>query len=427
MKSVFFTTGMALSRRSFLRGTGIGLALPWLDAMRPAFGAEPVAPKRFVGILNCLSLHTPHLFPRETGHDYAPTSYLAGIMHLRDAFTVISGLNHPEVRDGHASDKSFLSGAPHPGSPAFRNTISMDQLAATELGEKTRYPSLVLSTTGRASWVSYTNTGVAVPPDTSPARAFAKLFINGSPAEVAQEVARVEEGQSILDRVASEAKRLARSVGPRDGEKVDQYLTSVRELEKRLQRSRGYATQPKPKPAGAAPVDPGPGEDTRRFGLFLEVARLALQTDLTRVVTLTHGGTTKTPSQPDTKFAHHDLSHHGQDAGKIEKLAILERDLVLEWGGFLGSLRDTPDSGGRLLDHTMTVLGSALGNASSHDSTNLPILVGGGRFKHGQHLAYDPKDSPPLCNLWVQILQELGLETEKFATSKNTSLPGFEV
>ena len=427
MKSVLFTTGTALSRRTFLRGAGISLALPWLDAMRPAFGAESVAPKRFVGILNCLSFHTPHLFPNQSGRDYAPTPYLSGLMHLREAFTVISGLNHPEVRDGHASDKSFLTGAPHPGSPAFRNTSSLDQLAAAELGEETQYPSLVFSTAGRASWVSYTSTGVAVPPDTSPARAFAKLFINGSPAEVAREVTRVEEGQSILDRVATEAKRLQRSVSPRDGEKVDQYLTSVRELEKRLQRSRQYALRPKPTPAGAVPADPGPGEDTRRFGLFLEVARLALQADLTRVVTLTHGGTTKTPSQPDAKFAHHDLSHHGQDAGKIEKLAVLEKDLLLEWGGFLSSLQNTPDSGGRLLDRTMTVLGSAMGNASSHDSTNLPILVGGGRFKHGQHLAYDPKDAPPLCNLWLQILQELGMETERFGTSRKAGLPGFEV
>jgi hypothetical protein len=303
----------------------------------------------------------------------------------------------------------------------------MEHLAASELGNETQSPSLVFSTAGRASWVSYTNNGVAVPPDTSPARAFAKLFINGSPAEIAREIARVEEGQSILDRVATEAKRLSNSVGARDGEKVDQYLTSVRELEKRLQRSHQYALRPKPTPAGTAPVDPGPGEDTRRFGLFLEVARLAMQADLTRVVTVTHGGTTKTPSQPDAKFAHHDLSHHGQDAGKIEKLAVLEKDLLLEWGGFLENLRKTPDSGTRLLEHTMTVLGSAMGNASSHDATNLPILVGGGRFQHGQHLAFDPKNAPPLCDLWLQILQELGLETDKFGTSKNAGLPGLQV
>ncbi len=425
MKNISVTTQTALSRRAFLRGAGITLALPWLDAMLPAFAAEPAAPMRFVGIINCLSFHTPFLFPTETGRDYKASPYLEGLQNVRDAFSILSGLNHPEVRDGHNSDKSFFTGAPHPGSPAFRNTISLDQLAAEQIGDQTRYPSLNLSTSGRVSF-SYTNSGVAIPPEVSPARAFARLFIDGSPSEVAREVARVLEGQSILDRVAGEAKRLHRTVGARDSEKIDQYLTSVRELEQRMERSKNYAQLPKPKPGVPPLKDPEPGDDTRRFGLMLEVARLALQTDLTRIVTISNGGTTKTPSKPEAKFAHHDLSHHGQDAGKIEQLAVLERDVIHEWGGFLQSLKDTPDGSRRLLDQTMTVMGAGLGNASSHDSTNLPILIGGGRFKHGQHIAHNPKDPPPLCNLWVQILREMGLKTTEFGTSNGTVIPGLE-
>ncbi len=426
MKNISFTTQTALSRRSFLRGAGIALALPWLDAMLPAFAAEPAAPMRFVGILNCLSFHTPFLFPAETGRDYKAPPYLEGLQNVRDAFSVLSGLSHPEVRDGHASDKSFFTGAPHPGAAAFRNTISLDQLAAERIGDQTRYPSLNLSTSGRTSF-SYTSSGVAIPPEASPARAFARLFIDGSPAEVAREVARVQEGQSILDRVAGEAKRLHRTVGARDSEKLDQYLTSVRELEQRMERSKSYAQRPKPKPGVPALKDPEPGEETRRFGLMLEVARLALQTDLTRIVTIGNTGTVKTPSKPEAKFAHHDLSHHGQDAGKIEQLAVLERDVILEWGGFLQRLKETPDGSRRLLDQTITVMGAGMGNASSHDSTNLPILVGGGRFKHGQHIAHNPKDPPPLCNLWVQILREMGLPTTEFGTSNGLGVPGLEV
>ena len=426
MKNVSFTTRSALSRRTFLRGAGVALSLPWLEAMQPAFAADPKTPMRFIGILNYYSFHAPNLFPTESGTDYKPTPYLEGLQPHRNDFTVISGLNHPEVRDGHASDKSFFTGAPHPGSPSFRNTISLDQLAAERIGPDTRYPSLNFSTNPGFS-CSYTRSGVAIPPETSAARAFAKLFIDGTPAEIAEEVARVQEGRSILDRVAAEAKRLQKDVGASDREKIDQYFTSVRELEARMLRSEGYAQQPKPKP-GIPPIkDPAPGEDTKRFGLMLDVARLALQTDLTRIVTLYYVGTTKTPSNPGSSFAYHDLSHHGQDGGKIEKLALLERDLLLEWGGFLQRMKETPDTSARLLDHTVNVFGAGMGNASSHESTNLPVLLAGGRFKHGQHLAHDPKSPPPLCNLWVQILQQMGLEVSKFGTSNQETLAGLPV
>lgn len=421
-----FTTRRALSRRALLKGSGISLALPWLDAMLPAFAADPKPPMRFIGILNYFSFHAPNLFPKESGTAYTATPYLEGLQPHRDAFTIISGLNHPEVRDGHSSDKSFFTGAPHPGSPSFRNTISLDQLAAETIGRDTRYPSLNFSTSGAYS-CSYTRSGVAIPPETSPARAFAKLFIDGTPAEVAEEVARVQEGRSILDRVAAEAKRLEKNIGPGDREKLDQYFTSVRELEERMVRSENFAKQPKPKPGVPVIKDPGSGEDTTRFGLMLEVARLAVQTDLTRIVTLYFVGTSKTPSKPGTSFAYHDLSHHGQDQGKLDQLAVLERDLLLEWGKFIGRMKDARDGGSRLLDHTMSVFGAGMGNASSHESTNLPVLLTGGRFKHGQHLAHDPKSPPPLCNLWVQMLQEMGLETDRFGTSDAETLAGLGI
>jgi hypothetical protein len=425
MKNVTLTMQRSLSRRALLKGAGITLALPWLDAMSAAFAPEPKPPMRFIGILNYFSFHAPNLFPKEAGADYVATPYLQGLQRQRKDFTIISGLNHPEVRDGHSSDKSFFTGAPHPGSPSFRNTVSLDQFAAERIGRDTRYASLNFSTSGAYS-CSYTRSGVAIPPETSAARAFARLFIDGTPAEVAEEVARVQEGRSILDRVAAEAKRLQRDVGAGDRDKLDQYFTSVRELEQRMVRSEDFAKRPKPKPGVPAIRDPGPGEDTRRFGLMLEVARLAVQTDLTRIVTLYYVGTSKTPSRPGTSFAYHDLSHHGQDAGKLNQLTVLERDLLLEWGGFIQRMKDSRDGASRLLDNTMSVFGAGMGNASSHDSTNLPILVAGGRFKHGRHLAHDPKNPPPLCNLWVQMLREMGMPVEKFGTSNKETLAGLD-
>jgi hypothetical protein len=417
-----FITKRHVSRRAVLRAGGIAMALPWLDSMQPAFSAEAKQPERFVGVLNYFSFHTPFLFPREAGYDYAVSPYLELLQEHRQDFTIISGLNHPEVRDGHASDKSFFTGAPHPGSPSFRNTISLDQFAAEAIGHQTRYGSLNFSTSAFYS-CSYTRNGVALPPEISPARAFSKLFISGTPAEVAEEVMRVREGRSILDRVASEAKRLEREVGPKDRVKLDQYYSSVRDLEKRMVQAEHYASQPKPA-IGMEPLnDPAPGEDIVRFGLLLEVARLAMQVDLTRIVTLYYVGSSKSPSMPGASFAYHDLSHHGQDSEKIDQLAILERDLLREWGRFLSRMKETGEGNSRLLDHTFAVLGAGMGNASSHDATNLPLLVSGGRFRHGQHLAHDPKNSPPLCNLWVNALQHLGMESEAFGSSTGT-LPG---
>lgn len=408
-----------LSRRAVLRAGGVAMALPWLDSMQPALSAEKKQPKRFVGVLNYFSFHTPFLFPKDSGYDYQLSPYLELLRDHKQDFTILSGLNHPDVRDGHASDKSFFTGAPHPGSPTFRNTISIDQLAAEAIGHETRYSSLNFSTSASYS-CSYTRNGVALPPEISPARAFAKLFISGTPAQVADEVMRVKEGRSILDRVASEAKRLERKVGPTDRVKLDQYYSSVRDLEKRMIQAEHYASQPKPS-IGTQPLeDPAPGEDIVRFGLLLEVARLAMQVDLTRIATLYYVGSSKSPSRPGASFAYHDLSHHGQDSEKIDQLAILERDLLQQWGIFLSQMKETGEGNSRLLDHTFAVLGAGMGNASSHDATDLPLLVSGSKFRHGQHLAHNPKNSPPLCNLWVNALQHLGLELEEFGSSTGT-------
>jgi len=425
-KKFHVVTGKALSRRAMLRGTGVALSLPWLDCMQPAFAAAATPPMRFVGVLNYLSFHTPNLFPEQAGADYTPSPYLESLRRRLDDITVISGLNHPGVRDGHASDKSFFTGAPGPGSPLFRNTVSLDQLAAERLGQETRYASLNLSTSPNHS-CSWTANGVPVPPENSPARAFSRLFIDGTPAQRAAELARVKEGRSILDRVAAQAKRLERDVAAGDRQKLEQYLAGVRGLEQNLVREEGFAAEAKPDP-GVPPIeDVDRKEDTARFKLLLDVARLALETDLTRIITVYFVGTSKTPSLPNATLNHHYLSHHGQDPEKLRHLATVERDALVAWGGFLDGLAAVRDGDARLLDRTINVVGAGMGNASSHDSTNLPVLVAGGRFVHGTHIAHDPASPPPLCNLWVQILGELGVAVDRFGTSDATTLPGLAV
>ena len=418
-----FTTRKHLSRRTLIQQGGIALALPWLDAMQAAFAATPAQPKRFLCVGNYFSYHGPNFFPKEAGAAYTPSPYLDLIKEHRRDFTVISGLNHPDVRDGHNSDKSFLTGAPHPSSPSFRNTVSMDQLMAERIGAETRFPSLIMSP-GTGSSFSYTRSGVAVPAESSAAKMFARLFINGTPAEVKAEVQRVQEGRSILDRVGAEARAMQRDLGASDREKLDQYFTSVRELEQRMAGAQDYALKPKPNPGVPVMKDPSLEEKTTIFGLMLDLSRLAFQTDLTRLITLYFMGTVKTPSKPAESYAYHDLSHHGQDATKIEKLALLERDIFTQLGGFLGKMKQPDESGTRLLDNTITVLGAGMGNASSHDATNLPILIAGGGFKHGEHIALDPKDPPPLSNLWVQSMRQMGQDIETFGTSKGMCIPG---
>lgn len=420
-----FITKSCLSRRTLLKQGGIALALPWLESMQAAFAATPVQPRRFICVLNYFSFHAPNFFPKEAGVAYTPSPYLDIIKEHRDDFTVISGLNHPEVRDGHSSDRSFLTGTPHPGSPSFRNGISLDQLLAEKIGSQTRFPSIAMAQ-GRGTSFSYSRSGVAIPAEPSVARMFAKLFINGTPAEVQAEVERIRQGRSILDRVGEEARAMKRDVGAADREKLDQYFTSVRDLERRMVTAEDYARRPKPNPGITPLKDPAPGEKTLSFGLNLQLAQIAFQADLTRLATIYYIGTTNTPSKPGESFAYHDLSHHGQDGGKIDKLTLLERDVMTECGKFLGRLKMPNESGSRLLDSTITVVGAGMGNASSHDATNLPILVAGGGFKHGQHIAHDPKSPPPLCNLWVQIARQMGIDVARFGTSTGSEIPGLE-
>lgn len=414
---------MTINRRHFLRAAGVSVALPWLE-FRAA--AAPVAlPRRMVCICTPLSLYPAAFFPTKAGKDYVLTPYLEVLKDYRDDFTVMSGLSHPEIENSHDSIFSFLTAAPHPERRVgFRNTISLDQFAAERIGTQTRFPSLALS--GEGFSLSWTRSGALVPSEWSPSRTFAKLFIEGRPDEVAAQARRLRDGQSILDAVGDQAKSLKSTVGANDRDKLDEYFSSVRELEQRLAKSEEWAKKPKPKVDAKQPQDiPNPGDLIGRTRLLFDLTHLALQTDSTRLITILLAGASLVPPIPGVTMAHHDLSHHGQDPAKIDQLKKVEIAKLIVLRDLLGKLKQTKEADATLLDRTMVFFSSNLGNASNHSCKNLPVLLAGGGFKHGQHLAFDPKSGPPLCNLYVSMLQRMGIEADRFGSSTGT-LSGLE-
>ena len=416
------------SRRHFLRAAGVTMALPLLDALLPRLRAgdkTALPPRRMVSICTPLSVHPPFFFPEKPGKDYEMSPYLEPLQVLRNDFTVISGLSHPDVGSSHDSIFSFLTGAPHPEVRAgFRNSISLDQFAAEHIGEQTRVPSLSLSAEGFG--LSWTRSGALVPPDLYPATVFARLFLEGRPDEVQAQARRLRDGQSILDTVRDQALRMQPQLGTRDREKVDEYFTSVRELEQRMVTAEEWSKKPKPQVDAKPPQNNMNSADLiGKTRLLLDLTHLALQTDSTRLVSMLLLGTSLVPPIAGVSLGHHDLSHHGQDPTKIEQLKKVELEKMKVVQEFLEKLKQTEEQGETLLDRTMVFFSSNLGNAGTHSTKNLPVLFAGGGFQHGQHLAFDPANGPPLSNLYLSMLQRLGIETDKFASSTGT-LTGLE-
>lgn len=420
----YFANNRSLSRSTLLRGgAGVSMALPWLSSMVPALGRESAkgdsVPRRFVGISNALGFHAPFLFPQEAGRKYKTTRYLKPIEDLRGHFTVISGASHPDVGGGHKAEPCILSAAPYTGSN-FRNTISLDQLMARELGGDTRHPSLVLTSDGTTS-TSYTANGSMIPPENSPQRLFNQLFTDDSPASRIAQKQRIREGRSIMDIVSAEAKTMQRRLGPADRDKLDAYFTSVRDLERRLVVNQGWAERSKPKVDSGAPDQVQDSSDTIAMQTAMhDVIFLALQTDSTRFITMHTGGGGQRIPLDGVQQGYHQLSHHGRDGDKIAQLAIIEEAQMKSWGRLVRRLHDSQEGSGSLLDRTMLLLTSNLGNASAHDTKNMPVVVAGGGFRHGQHLAFDRENNYPLPNLYTSMLQRLDLEVEKFASATGT-------
>jgi hypothetical protein len=416
---------MQLNRRTFLRAAGVSLALPWLDALAPA-QAQAAPPRRMLCICTPLGLHPANFFPQAAGRDYALTPYLEPFRDMRNDFTVISGLAHPDTGSSHDSIYNFLTAAPHPERRAgFRNSISLDQFAATHIGDQTRFPSLALSCEGFS--LSWTRSGALVPSDSWPSSVFARLFIEGRPDEREAQVRRLRDGRSILDAVGEQAKSLHPKLGAGDRDKLDEYFQSVRDLERGLAKSEEWSRRPKPRVDVAAPQNNNnPADMVGKARLMFDLIHLALQTDSSRLITLLLLGTSLVPPIQGVNQGHHDLSHHGQDPSKIAQLRTVELEKMRAFRAFLTKLKDTREQDSNLLDRTSVFFSSNLGNASSHSTRNLPILLAGGGFRHGRHLAFEPANAPPLSNLYVSMLQRLGINADRFGSSTGT-LRGLEM
>ena len=425
-----------LSRRRFLRAAGVGLALPFLDCMVAPFARESFAaaadaaaapagpPRRFFGVCNNLGLLHNDFVPKDAGKGYSLSPYLRFLEGHRDEFTVMSGVSHPNVDGGHPSDIAFLTAAPHPASSSFRNTISLDQLIAERIGTLTRFPSLTLGVNAGPRALSWTRTGVAIPPEERASAVFRQLFLQGTPDEVDAKVRELDTGRSILDAVAGQARDLQRDLGARDRGRLDQYLSSVRDLEHRLQESKGWERKPKPAVKAAAPVDPtSPAQYMEKVRIMYDLVRLAFETDSTRSVTLMLNSVSTPVMQIEGERitdGYHNLSHHGMADEKLTQLKVIDEWHMKLLAELLGGLKGVREGDQSLLDRTMVLYGSNLGDANAHSTTNLPTLFAGGGFRHGQHLAFDRERNYPLPNLFVSVLQRLGLPEDSFSSGTST-------
>ena len=409
------------SRRTFLRAAGVGFGLPVLES----FGAGPAmaSPKRMIAINQDLGFIPKHFFPKRSGRDYDLSTYLEKIATHREQFTVFSGLSHPGVDGGHRADKTFLTAAPHPGRASFRNSISLDQVIANQIGHETRFRSLSLGINDARS-LSYTQAGVEIPTIQSAAELYKKMFLQGDRKAMEKQLARLKRKGSILDVVMGQTSDLGRRLNASDRERIEQFQTAVRSLEQRLTEAQAWEARPRPKVDETMPEYP---EDKKQFfemvRMMNDMSRLAFQTDSTRVITL-FLGSVRTPGvdfgDGRTIGGYHNISHHGKDEKKLKQLAEIEVGQMELLAELLQGLKEVEEPDGTLLDHTMVLYGCHMGDANIHNNKNLPIILAGGGYRHGQHLAFNQQNNSPLANLYLSMLHNMGLETDHFASSTGT-------
>lgn len=428
-------------RRQILRGTGVAISLPFLPSLGVSranargignFGASK---KRMVCIGNMLGFHPEAFWPSVVGEesatglneyrDFKFNRSTAPLESIKDRITLIGGLEHA-TPGGHFSIHSFLSGVRQIDAKSMPDAnVTMDQYAAEHVVGLTRFPTLTIGSESGihgGCQLSWTRTGTRVPPVPGPEQLFKLLFVDDSQEEKLSVVDRFKLQGSILDMVKGDADRFHRRLNQQDRNKLDEYLTSVRDVEKRIGLRRNWIDVPRPKAPFAAPRNRNMVTD---LPLLYDLMALALQTDSTRIATLEIGGDFN-PRDLGVDGDYHALSHHGQLKDRIEKLITLETYQIEQFSRFIEKLAAIDEAGTPLLDHTTVLFGSGMGNANSHTNSNLPVLLAGGGFQHGRLLSFDrqSKHRPPLTNLFVTILQRFGMETEKFATSTGT-LRGF--
>ena len=417
------------TRRRFLQGFGGSLlALPLLEA-NSASGTF-ASPKRITATGIFYGFVPQNFHPQQTGRNFQSPLLLKPLESHRNDYSVFSGLDH-NLSGGHNATKFFLSGIPTNQSKGFAEAnISIDQKAANFVGGQTRYSSLSLdSDRGNEHTLSWTRNGNNVQPIRSLEKLYRMLFRKENLQTRNQAERQLEDRKSILDLAKIQADQFKKGLGQSDADKLDQYFTSVREFERRIEQSSLWLDKEKPKTDYALPRGADSLTLKERTPLFYDLMTLALQTDSTRVISLAFTNLGKeNGGLSGVNQGYHTLSHHGQVQAAIDELSIIESFHVAQFSRFLGKLKQVVEPNGKsLLDSTMTLLGSGMSNANSHSNRDLPVLLAGGGFKHGQHLhfARSGKQSTPLCNLYLSMLQNFGLEVDRFNTSSGT-LTGLE-
>lgn len=418
-------------RRFVLQSLGATIALPGLPSlMANATGGNSavkgtkgagVGARRFVAVGNLLGFQQKHFFPETEGKNYEETRLLKPLAANREHMTIYRGLDHG-IKGGHFAVHTFLSGVLHHESQNRPDgNVTIDQFIADEVGTETRYPSLTIGSEGGihgGCQLSWTKSGVRVPPITGPAELFEKLFVTDSKERRVQKAQENKLQASILDSVMEDANRLSKRVNHEDKDKLDEYFTSIRDVEKRLEVRQRWVDQPKPKAPFEKPADRNTVED---LPMLYEMMALALQTDSTRIATLEIGGCFL-PQDLGIDKSYHGLSHHGNDEESIGHLLTLETYQIEHFGKFLTRLAGIQDGEQTLLDSTAVLFGSGMGNGNSHTNTDLPIVLAGGGYSHGEYRKVPSKGAGkvPLSNLFVDIAQRMGVEKDAFNESTGT-------
>ena len=416
-----------LKRRSFLKGAGVAIALPMLEAMIPygsasAPNAEPV--KRFVCLSNNYGIYRDAFFPSadQTGHDYEIPETLKPLEKHRQNFTVFSNLDHGNTI-GHQGVPVLLSGVrPHLASDYPEGNISVDQKIAEHEGANTRFPSMTVRV-NESNFVSFTRTGVQVPAIDLRGM-FRALFIEDAADKKVSATEKLKRQTSILDVVLDKARVIEKDLGKRDKQKFIEYLEAVRSLEKKIDLQQPWLHRPKPKTDRTEPQQ-GKGTESDLRSM-IELIALAIQTDSTRAITLSSGFVN---GDFGLSGGYHGFSHHGNRPDHIDALKKIENNIMRQMSHLIDLLKAQQDmhNGGTLFDHTTVMFGCGMATGP-HSTKNLPLVVAGGSFKHGEHKVYpDPESAHrvPAANLLLSILQNHGLEIERFGTSSGT-LTDFE-
>ncbi len=434
-----------IDRRIVLRGLGASLSLPLLEAMLPASLAAPSkyrplakSPDRHPRSIFCYvpnGVNILEWIPKTSGSKYELSPTLQTLAAHRQNLSVLTGLGHPNSKGGHSGADTWLTGADLAAVPGkqYANTISADQIMAAKHGKETRFPSLQLSDgsgtggAGHSHTLSFDRRGTPLPAENSPQRLFERLFVPDGSDSKKETLRRYAEKKSILDSISEDARELEKKLGKSDKEKLEEYFSSVRETEKRVERMESWIDIPKPE-IDATHLQLGSQSRDKHdrpmwLDVMLELSYLSFVTDTTRVITFEwsreaggYGGGGEN---------HHELSHHGGDAGMLKSLAKIDRFHLERLSRFLTFLEETEEGESNMLDSTMVMFGSGMnsGEGGAHSPKNLPLLVAGGKglgLKHDHHLAHDVDKHPPLSNVLLTMIQKMEVETDDFQDATGT-------